>query len=145
MRTVISVFLLVLFTGTAALVTAEEATQSKKIIDPTLAFFVALHACKPGDYQEKNIMASIYGPSMLKHNILGKEILGDCEVDLQTPDGRIMRCTFQQSNLDQLADQHFMTGMLNSTLEDPSLESQRADMIWTGMKEGSCKFPGADN
>lgn len=118
------------------------STSQKKITNPTLAFFVALHACNPGDYQEKNIMSAIVGPSMLQHTINGEELLGGCSVMLQTPDGRYMECNFKQQDLDQIADQHFMTGMLTATMDDPSPEARNSEMLWTQMKSKSCGFVG---
>ncbi len=144
MRLNIITSLVVLLTVSAATAFADghgvTSTAQQKITNPTLAFFVALHACKPGDYQEKNIMSKIVGPNMLQHTINGEELLGGCSVMLQTPDGRYMQCNFQQQDLDQVADQHFMTGMLNATINDPTPAARNSEMLWTEMKSKSCGF-----
>lgn len=155
MKTIVSLCLLGILTVSAVFVHAADAPlqpvpeippvpkpvpQTQKITDPTLAFFVALSACRAGDYQEKNIMTKIVGPAMLKHAINGPDHNGDCEALLQTPDNRILECLFTNSELQKVADQHFMTGVLNATIDDPDTESQKSDMIWTQMKTDSCQF-----
>lgn len=144
MRLNIITSLVVLLTVTAATVFAEDygttSAPQQKITNPTLAFFVALHACRPGDYQEKNIMSSIVGPNMLQHTINGEELLGGCNAMLQTPDGRYMQCNFKQQDLDQLADQHFMSGMLSATIDSPSTAARNSEMLWTQIKSKSCGF-----
>lgn len=109
--------------------------------DPTLAFFMALSTCTPGNYTEKNTLSTEVGQATLKQEIIGPSEDGlSCNVQLTTPDNRSMTCVFPNYSLPQVSDQRFLEGVLEATAEDPQQHSLDSDLVWSTLKSSYCSF-----
>lgn len=109
--------------------------------ESTVEFFISLFNCTPGNYKERNILSSSYGPMWLDHEIYGMDE-EFCSVRLASADGRSLQCMFPLHSLNFIGEQHFITGISNNTLNSPSQQSLRADKAWSDVKQDYCALGG---
>lgn len=114
------------------------AEAAAPVINPTLIFFTSLSNCTPGDYMEQNYLASTIGQSYLKQKIINLED-DVCNVQLTTPDNRIMACMFPVQSITNLTDQHFLQGIVQDA-SNPDKDAVSAQELWSSLKINYCNF-----
>jgi len=114
------------------------AAAPQLAVDPTLVFFTSLSTCTPGDYTEQNDLAVQVGQPYLKQQIIGLED-NICNVQLTTPDNRIMSCAFPMQQVTNFTDQHFLQGMLQSA-KNTDQDGIKAETVWSCLKTTYCTF-----
>lgn len=118
----------------------ENMVLNQQNSDPAIAFFTALSTCAPGVYQENNPLAAQYGNMWLNQQVTGYDDKNVCQVILTTPDGRTLNCGFDDKDIAQLVDQHFLSGMLQSGTKDVNKDYLDSERIWSDLKSKKCGF-----
>ena len=106
----------------------------------TADYLRALLKCEAGTYLEPNILTSLMGPPLLKHQIYGfdEEI---CLVDMDTPDGRTLSCSFGKYAMYELSDKYFIEGLIAfKPSKNPSIKIINAEMKWSKIKQYNCEI-----
>jgi|GEM_PF-6632938 hypothetical protein len=112
----------------------------KAKIDPTALFIKAVTECTPGVYFEKNLLYKHVGPSMLKHVVKESHANHSCLVIMSTPDGKKTKCSFDSKDLEDMANDLLISGLVEYNIDKPSPASVKAELIWSEIKTKNCDF-----
>ena len=105
----------------------------------SLNFISNLLECNKGKYFEENYLASFIGTSVLEHEIHGM-VSNVCKVTMKTPDGRDLKCMFDEVSMEYLKDQFLLEGILIFSTKDPSLKELIAEDLFSKVKQSYCSF-----